>query len=88
MRRRARSAMVPAAKRGRLMKGHEFWRERASGEVWAIELVDGVVAGCCGPLEHNELEEGFLETFDYTAERSSWVEAHRADFDLYDPVRG
>lgn len=53
------------------MKSYEFWRERATGEVWAIELVEGVVGGCCGPLDQSEIEEQFLKTFDYSPRRAA-----------------
>lgn len=66
------------------MKTYEFWRERGTGQVWAIELLEGVVVGACGPLDHSELCEEFLKAFDYAAERSAWIEAHRDAFDLYD----
>lgn len=65
------------------MKTYEFWRERESGEVWAVELVDGIVVACCGPLEHSEIDEQFLPGLDYSSERAEWVEAHRDAFDLY-----
>jgi hypothetical protein len=70
------------------MRTYEFWRERRTGEVWAIELLEGVVVGSCGPLDHSELDETFLEAFDYSPGRSASIEAHRDAFDLYDPVRG
>ncbi len=70
------------------MKEYEFWRERETGEIWAIELGDGAVVGCCGPFDHSELEERFLAAFDYDCGRASWIEEHRGAFDLYDPVRG
>lgn len=66
------------------MKAYEFWRERGTGQVWAVELLEGVVAGACGPLDHSELDEEFLEAFDYATERAAWIEAHRDVFDLYD----
>jgi hypothetical protein len=68
------------------MRTYEFWRERGTGEVWAVDLREGVVAGCCGPLDHSELDEAFLETFDYSPDRAPWVEAHRDAFDLVDLV--
>ena len=70
------------------MKTFEYWRERETGEVWAVELLEGVVVGCCGPLDPSELEEQFLKAFDYTAERATWVEANRDAFDLHQLVRG
>lgn len=66
------------------MKTHEFWRERATGEIWAVELVDGAVVGRCGPLDHSELDEGFLATFDYARDQAAWTEEHRDAFDLYE----
>jgi hypothetical protein len=69
------------------MKTYEFWRERATGETWAIELLDGVVLGCCGPLDHSEVEQQFLESFNYSPVRAAWVEGHRDAFDLCDLTR-
>ena len=65
------------------MKTYEFWRERETGEIWAIELLEGVVTGLCGPLHHSQLEEGFLSSFDYGSDRAAWVEANRDAFDLH-----
>jgi len=64
------------------MKTYEYWRERETGQIWAVEFVDGIVVGCCGPLDCDELEQRFLPTLDYSVERAAWVEAHREAFDL------
>lgn len=64
------------------MTTYELWRERETGEVWAIRLVDGAVAGCCGPLAAREREPMFLGGFDYTPERAEWVDTHREAFEL------
>lgn len=69
------------------MREHEFWRERATGEVWAIEFRDGAVSGCCGPLDPGELEETFLPALDYSPARVAWIETHREEFDLCDVTR-
>ncbi len=68
------------------MRRHEFWRERATGEVWAVELVDGVVTGSAGPLYYDQVDERLLDAFTYTAGRAEWLEAHRDEFDLYDRI--
>jgi CBS domain-containing protein len=68
------------------VKQHEFWREPASGRVYAVELDDGLVAGSCGPLETTELDHRFLATFDYSPDHAAWLEEHRAEFDLHQPV--
>jgi hypothetical protein len=65
------------------MKEREFWRDRATGRVYAIELEDGVVTGSCGPLAASEIEERFLTSFDYSASDASRLEANRERFDLY-----
>ena len=65
------------------MREHEFWRERATGGVYAVAFDEGVVVGLCGPLDASELEEEFLPTFDYSSERAAWVDEHRQDFELY-----
>lgn len=65
------------------MKQREFWRERSSGRLYAIELEDGLVSRSCGPLTVSETDDRFLPTFDYTPERASWLEKHRDAFDLF-----
>jgi CBS domain-containing protein len=65
------------------MKEQEFWRDRSSGRLYAVELHDGVVTGRAGPLSPGELEPGFLAAFDYSPDGAAWLEEHREDFDLY-----
>ena len=65
------------------MEEHEFWRERAGGDVYAVQLVDGLVAGAYGPLELHDIDERFLVTLDYDQGRAAWLEDHRDDFELY-----
>ena len=68
------------------MKSYEFWRERATGSIWAVELLQGRVVGCCGPLARSEIDEQFLPTFDYSPERAASTEADRDVFDVYDRI--
>lgn len=65
------------------MREHEFWRERSTGRIYAVELEDGIVSGCCGPLAASDIEDDFLPTFDYSAERAAWLEQHREEFELH-----
>jgi hypothetical protein len=65
------------------MRQWEFWRERSTGRIFAVALEDGAVTGCCGPLHPNDVDEDFLPTFDYTAERAAWLDEHREELDLY-----
>jgi CBS domain-containing protein len=66
------------------VKEHEFWRERTGGHVYAVELVDGLISGTCGPLEAGDLDHMFLASFDYTPDQAAWLEEHRDEFDLHE----
>lgn len=68
------------------MRTHELWRERRTGEVWALELRDGMVSGCFGPLADEDIDHDLLGRYDYTGERVDWIEQHRDEFDLYRSV--
>jgi hypothetical protein len=65
------------------MRTYEFWRRRETGEIWAVELAEGVVVGCCGPLHSSDVDESFLPTFDYSHEDAAWVEEHRDAYHLH-----
>jgi hypothetical protein len=64
------------------MESYEFWREKQTGEIWAVKFLDGLVVGSCGPLDHSEVDEQFLEGLYYSTDRAAWIEAHRDAFDL------
>lgn len=67
------------------MTTHEFWRETASGEVWAVELEDGVVSRCLGPLHWSEIHPTFLrEGYEYSSDEAEAVEARRQEFEPLD----
>jgi hypothetical protein len=64
------------------MRTHEFWRERETGEIWAIELVDGIVHGAQGPLRWSEINPAFLDSgYHYSAEAGADLEARREEFE-------
>lgn len=65
------------------MKEREFWQDRQSGRLYAVEFEDGIVVGSCGPLSASEIDQRFLSTFDYSASEAEWFEANRERFDLY-----
>src|SRR4051812_40246838 len=46
---------------------HELWAHRLTGEVLAIHLVNGFVAGICGPLSISSSKEVDLTTLTYDA---------------------
>lgn len=65
------------------MKEREFWQNRTSGRLYAVELDDGVVTGTCGPLAASEIDERFLTAFDYSVRDADWLDQHRDQFDFY-----
>jgi hypothetical protein len=66
------------------MRTHEFWRDRETGETLAVELLDGVVTGCAGPLHPSEISTSFLERYSYDSHEAARVEAARDRFELLD----
>lgn len=65
---------------------HEFWMERSTQAVWAIELHDGLVTACYGPLLPEDVDEDLLGTFDYSPGGAAWIEMHRERFGTIKPV--
>lgn len=68
------------------MTTYELWRERRSGEVWAVHLRDGIVIGCCGPLAARECDPQFLHGLDYAGDLAEWIDGRRDEFDLAEPL--
>jgi hypothetical protein len=52
-----------------------------------MKFVDGGVVGSCGPLDHSEVDEQFLDGLYYSAERAAWIEEHREALDLFELVQ-
>jgi hypothetical protein len=65
---------------------HEFWIERSTQAVWAIELRDDVVAACYGPLLPEDVEEDLLEAFNYSSGGAAWIEMNRDRFGTVKPA--
>lgn len=69
------------------MRAAEFWRERETGEIWAVELEDGVVSRCHGPLHWSEVNPTFLrEGYDYEEDEAAEIEARREEFEALDEL--
>ena len=66
------------------VKTYEFWRETSTGDVWAVELTDGVVSGAAGPLHWSEIKLAYLHGYDYAPGEAVRIEAVREDFELVD----
>jgi hypothetical protein len=66
------------------MRTYEYWRHRKTREIWAVELKDGVVVGCAGPLHPGDVGPDFLPGYDYTPEGAVVLEAARDAFELLD----
>jgi len=65
------------------MVTRQFWAHKASGEVWAVQLRDGVVTGSCGPLHHSERSD--LDALEYDPEGNEWFAEHDGEFALWQP---
>jgi hypothetical protein len=61
---------------------HELWRQRDTGQVWAVELRDGIVVACDGPLHHDDADPAFLEGYNYTLVGADRIERDRDQFTL------
>ena len=58
----------------------EFWHDDVSGDIWAVELEDGGVTACFGPLDRSEVDVDLLDGYPYAPERGGWLERHRERF--------
>lgn len=73
------------------MANYEFWRDKKSGEVWAIRLdADRQVTGVCGVLFEHEIVTENLPDFHYSDDEEAGLdywnqEEDRQSFDLYEP---
>lgn len=58
----------------------EFWKHLRTGEVWAVEVHDGRVVACWGPLPRTQgLDSGaLLHRLPLAVERVGWLESERA----------
>jgi hypothetical protein len=70
---------------GAMRVEHEYWIESLTQAVWAVELRDGVVEACYGPLLPEDVDEDLLETFDYSIGGARWIELHRDRFGTIRP---
>ena len=64
------------------MRSREFWLERSTAHIYAVELTDGIVTGLCGPLPPHDADPAFAATYAYAAAGAAELEQRRADFDL------
>ena len=65
---------------------HEFWMERSTHAVWAVELTDDVVTACYGPLLPGDIEDDLLDAFDYAKGGAAWIELNRDRFGAITPA--
>jgi hypothetical protein len=61
---------------------YEFWRHSRSGQVFAVQLLDGIVVACSGPLHHDDIDLAFLADLDYSEEGATVIEASRDEYVL------
>lgn len=65
---------------------YAFWLHNKSGCLYAIRQEDGVVTGCCGPVNFIHADRSRLEDYHYedTLEDAFWVQDNEAGFSLYE----
>jgi len=44
---------------------YQFWNAPKSGETYAVEIINGMVSGVCGPLYYDEVKAEMLPHYDY-----------------------
>ena len=64
---------------------HEFWIEETTGWIWAVELTDGVVSACFGPLLWDDIDDDLLEVFEYSSGGAAWLQSRREHFTRFEP---
>ena len=62
---------------------HEFWRDRESGELWAVELEGEGVLGAYGPLHWSEISPLYARLYPYSATTGREVAERR---DALEPI--
>jgi hypothetical protein len=55
------------------------WRDHQLGQVWALEVIDGQIAGCAGPLGRDNVSTDDLNNLSYERNPGllSWIEGRR-----------
>lgn len=59
---------------------HEFWRHTPSGQLWAVHLDGGELAGACGPLDRGEVSPAVLPYLWFHFRDVQWIREHPGDF--------
>ena len=62
---------------------HEYWLERATGAIWAVELEDGNVVACHGPLTAGEVDDEVVDFLVYSPVGVTWIVQNRERFVPY-----
>jgi hypothetical protein len=66
------------------MPRYEYWREIATGDVWAVKLEDDAVVAAAGPLHWSEMKAAHLHAHDYTPAHAARLALTRAEFEPID----
>jgi hypothetical protein len=66
---------------------HEYWRDMRGSNVWAVEIREGRVVRCCGPLSMGEAELNgeLLDALVYSDEKAAWIRKHADRFRPWEP---
>ena len=60
---------------------YQYWAHNKSGDVYAVEIVNGEVTGACGPLAHDDRPDD-MRDFEYSTFDGLWCEVNEDDFRL------
>jgi hypothetical protein len=65
---------------------YEVWHHEKSGEVWAVEMNDGKVEKCCGPVAAQDFSPDLIDYLPYRQGADArQLESRRSEF-IRDPV--
>jgi hypothetical protein len=59
----------------------QLWQSFGSGELYLVDLRDGVVVACAGPLHQSDWTAGLSDAMTDT-EDAAWMQEHADEFGL------
>ena len=59
---------------------HQYLKYRPTGQLWAVEVVEGSLRGACGPLDANEVTPRVLPLLMFDFRDVRWIRDHPHEF--------
>lgn len=60
----------------------ELWQHKRSGEVYAVEIVNGRVINACGPLHHSEIAAAKQGDTNWDADVTEDIQQHQGEYKI------